>query len=268
VLAGAHTRQACFLVFAKLSVLLWAAHSASPASAQSPPAQLARPPAAAPSGLAYLPPPGYVQADPYSRPLSRRPHLGSHEHEGLFLRISAGAGAAGMTYKERFSGPRASSVKTTGIVGSFEVGLGARVAENFMVHGNVSVMGASTKREIDGVKDNSYDSLGTTFWLLGAGATYYVMPPNLYLTLVLGTGGMIEHRDYGVVGRANTQIETRPGFAGSLAVGKEWWVGGRGDWGIGACISGAVYAAHLGIDGVQSTAIGHGITLAFSATLN
>lgn len=220
-------------------------------------------------------PPGYPQPEYYVHPLSRRPHAGSHEHEGLFLRLSVGAGAAGMSYRQRFESARPAHVKTNGLAAAFELGLGRRVYERLIVHFNLSVIGANSRRQIDGVKDNSYDSLGTTFWLLGVGATYYFMPTNIYLTLVLGTGGMVERRDYGLVtgtlavaNRGSNQIDTSPGFASSFAIGKEWWVGGRGDWGIGASIMAALYAAPIDVAGVTSTAIGHSTSLAFSATLN
>jgi hypothetical protein len=242
-----------------------AAPAPAPLVAEPPP--VSRPPES--TYGQYAPPPGYPQPIAYQRPLSRPPGPGSHEHEGFFLRISAGGGAGGMTYKERFNGSvQSSNVKTRGLAAAFELALGGRVVENFIVHANLSLVGTDSRREINSVKDNSYDSIGTTFWLLGAGATYYFMPSNLYLTLVLGTGGMVERRDYGIVGRDDNQIETGAGFASSLAIGKEWWVGGRGDWGIGASITGAVYAAPIDVAGVKSTAVGHSITLAFSATLN
>jgi hypothetical protein len=103
---------------------------------------------------------------------------------------------------------------------------------------------------------------------VGAGGTYYFMPTNLYLTLALGTGGFVETRDYGNLGIKEQQIESKAGFASSLAIGKEWWVGGRGEWGIGGSITGTFYAVPIDVGGVKSTASGNVISLAFSATLN
>lgn len=215
----------------------------------------------------YAPPAGYPASPSYAGPLGRAPGPGSHEHEGFFLRLSLGVGAAGTKYKERFDTNRNSDVKTRGLAVAFDVALGGRVVENFILHANLSFAGTDSNREIDGVKDRSYEALSTSMWMLGGGATYYFMPTNLYLTLVVGTGGFVENRDYGDRGDEE-QIESGPGFASSLAIGKEWWVGGRGEWGIGASITGAFYVAPVDIGGVKSTAIGNCISLAFSATLN
>ncbi|MDB4976724.1 MAG: hypothetical protein JWN48_5065 [Myxococcaceae bacterium] len=237
-----------------------------PAPVYAPPYAPTQPPQ--PYYGQYATPPGYRQPQYSMRPLSRPAGPGSHEHEGFFLRLSAGGGAAGMTYKESFDGIHKSTVKTRGIAGSAEVAIGGRVVGNLIVHGNVGVVGVSSRRSIDGVRDDAYDSLTTQFWLLGAGATYYLMPTNLYFTLVFGTGGMVEHRDYGVAGRARESIDSGAGFASSLAIGKEWWVGGRGDWGIGASINGAFYVAPIEVGGVKSTATGNNLSICFSATLN
>ena len=254
---------------------------ASPASQQSPP------PGGDPAGQAsvyaapygsgqaqppyygtYAPTSDYPSAPSYAGPLGRAPGPGSHEHEGFFLRLTLGVGAASNSYKERIEGPQVSEVQTRGLAVTFELAVGGRVVDNFIVHGNLSFAGADSNREIDGVQDRSYRSLGTSMWLFGAGGTYYFMPTNLYLTLVLGTGGFVETRDYGSLETDQEQIESRVGFASSLAVGKEWWVGGRGEWGIGGSITASVYAVPLTIDDVQSTAVGNVISLNFSSTLN
>jgi len=216
----------------------------------------------------YAPPSAYPAPPGYGGPVSRAPGPGSHEHEGFFLRLSLGGGAASVKYRERISGQTVSDVKTRGLAAVFDIAVGGRVVENFIVHGNLSLSSAASDRDIDGIKDRSYDELSTSMWLLGAGATYYLMPTNLYFTLVIGTGGFVETRDYGGLSTNEEQIESGPGFAGSLAIGKEWWVGGRGEWAIGASITAAVYAAPIDIDTVRSTAVANCISLAFSATLN
>jgi hypothetical protein len=200
--------------------------------------------------------------------MGRAPGPGSHEHEGFFLRLTLGVGAAGTSYKEEIESPRVSNVKTRGLAAMFDIAVGGRVVDNFIVHGSLSVAGVSSNREIDGVKDRSYNSLSTTLWMLGVGGTYYFMPTNLYLTLVVGTGGFVETRDYGNPAIAQEQIQSGAGFATSVAVGKEWWVGGRGDWGIGGCITGSFYSVPIEVGEVKSTALGNVISLAFSSTLN
>jgi hypothetical protein len=200
--------------------------------------------------------------------MGRPPGPGSHEHEGFFLRLSLGVGAASTSYKEQVEAARVSDIKTRGLAVAFDIAIGGRVVDNFIVHGNLSFANASSNREIDGIKNRSYRSLGTSLWMLGAGGTYYFMPTNLYLTLAVGSGGFVETRDYGDLGLDEEQIESGAGFASSLAIGKEWWVGGRGEWGIGGSITGTFYAVPIDVAGVKSTALGNVISLAFSATLN
>ncbi|HEX5661135.1 MAG TPA: hypothetical protein VFX59_28285 [Polyangiales bacterium] len=225
---------------------------------------------------AEQPPPGYygIEAAPsdYPQPTyqavqGRRPGPGSHEHEGFYLHLGGGFGAGGASYKDRIDS-NVSKVRTRGVAFTLDVGIGGRIVENFILHGNLTFTFFDAKKKIDGVEDNGYDAINSTLWMLGAGGTYYVMPYNLYVTLVLGTGGFTESRDYETFGVTEVNIESSAGFAGALAIGKEWWVGGRGEWGIGAAIKGMLAVAPIEIANYKSTVTGHAVTLEFSATLN
>ncbi|MET0286607.1 MAG: hypothetical protein ABW352_19150 [Polyangiales bacterium] len=259
-----------------------------PASPLVAPAPEPAPPAGYPSAppVYYAPgyapaygpaqaPPGYygIEAAPaeYSQPTyqalqGRQPGPGSHEHEGFYLHLGTGIGAGGASYKERIGG-NVSSVRTRGIALTFDVGIGGRVVENFILHGNLTLTFYDVNKKVDGVEDNGYDAINSTLWMIGAGGTYYVMPHNLYFTLVLGTGGFTESRDYETFGLREVQINSSAGFASSLAIGKEWWVG-RGEWGIGAAIKGMLAVSPISISNFDTTVTGHSVTLEFSATLN
>ena len=121
---------------------------------------------------------------------------------------------------------------------------------------------------MNGVSGQRSRAIDSALWMVGAGGTYYIMPYNLYLTLVLGAGGFTESRDYETFGVEEVHIESGAGFASSLAIGKEWWVGGRGEWGIGAAIKGMLAVAPLEIANYETTVTAHSVTLEFSATLN
>jgi hypothetical protein len=227
-------------------------------------------------GAQQAPPPGYygVEATPpeYPRPTyqavqGRRPGPGSHEHEGFYLHLGTGVGAGGASYKELID-TNGSKIRTRGIALTFDLGIGGRIVENFILHGNLTFTFFDARKKIDGVEDNGNDAIDSTLWMVGAGGTYYVMPYNLYFTLVLGTGGFTESRDYETFGVRHVQIDSGAGFASSLAIGKEWWVGGRGEWGIGAAIKGMVAVAPLEVANYDTTVTGHSVTLEFSATLN
>lgn len=233
-------------------------------------------PGYAPAYGAAQAPPGYygIETSPpdYPQPTyqavqGRRPGPGSHEHEGFYLHLGTGIGAGGASYHERIAGS-VSSVRTRGIALTFDVGVGGRVVENFIVHGNVTFTFFDAKKKVDGVEDNGYDSIESTLWMLGGGGTYYLMPYNLYFTLVLGTGGFTETRNYRTFGQDQVQFNSSAGFASSLAIGKEWWVGGRGEWGIGAAIKAMMAIAPLSVANYDSTVTAHSVTLEFSATLN
>ncbi|HVZ37516.1 MAG TPA: hypothetical protein VG963_34080 [Polyangiaceae bacterium] len=236
------------------------------------------PPAPPPPYYApYAPPPDYpaFQPYPYRPPRRRTPNIGAREHDGFFLRFNAGVGAGSAYYRERItSGGPVSHIKTRGVAGSFQVAIGGSVFDNLILHGNMAVTVVSANKEVDGIKDTSDDELSTTMWLFGGGATYYFMPTNIYLTLVLGASALTERRREKVLVNGTiehgptTYVDSGAGFGSSLTLGKEWWVGGRGEWGIGAALTGAFYATPLQISGVSSTFLAQSVSLCFSSTLN
>jgi hypothetical protein len=242
----------------------------APPSSAAPQAPVYPPnyPAPAPAYGTYPAAPGSRQYPyAYGEPRLRGP--GAHEHDGFFLRLAVGVGAGGMAYDERTAiGQKRSGVKTRGLIGSFEVAVGGRVVDNLIVHGSLIAVGMSSNKTVDGVENNNYDELATRMGLLGAGVTYYVMPTNLYLTLVAGASYLEERREDERTRGDSAAVESGVGGATALTVGKEWWVGQRGQWAIGAAITGGFYTAPVEIAGEDTWARAHSISLNFSATLN
>jgi hypothetical protein len=185
---------------------------------------------------------------------------GEREHDGFFLRMSLGPGAARTHYEERVDGTRVSDVATSGLAGIAEVAAGGRAVGNLIVHGNLMYSRYhSPTRTVDGVKDAAMD-VSATALMLGAGASYYFMPYNVFLTAALGLAWQIESRSGGDVA-GNT------GFFVSLAAGKEWWVG-DGNWGLGAALRGTFASGQVDVAGVRSTSRLGNLGLAFCATFN
>lgn len=253
------------------------APQATPAAPQDGAPAPAPPPDAPPS---YAPAPYYPQPAPSDAPSTGPEEIlygpgpiavgkptpigtpGAREHDGLFLRISVGAGAGFTRYRESVDGQNIQTVKTAGVAGQFELALGGRVAGNLILHGNLLLSGMDDARKtVSGVRDAS-NVISTSFAMLGAGATYYFMPFNVYVTGAGGLAAMNETRD------EQLSLETGAGFAGSLTLGKEWWVGRGSEWGVGAALRGTSMWAPVQIAGVESTMRGSQITIAFSATLN
>lgn len=223
-------------------------------------------PTAEPEGYygTYPPPPMSPPEDPYGAERRRRRGPGAREHEGFFLRMTLGLGAGVMGYDEAVDGRRVSHVKTRGLAALFGVSVGGRVVENLLLHGDLLV--ASTgdaRKEIDGTP-NATDRIDGTFALLGGGLTYYFMPVNAYASVIAGVCGMNEVRD----SEASLAIRSDLGFGGSLMVGKEWWVGRAGEWGLGAALRSSFYTAPVIIANDRTRMRGADIGLAFSATFN
>ena len=190
--------------------------------------------------------------------LTLRP--GEREHEGFFLRLSVGPGAARTRYEERVDGTRNSEVSTSGLTGIVEVAAGGRAVENLIVHGTLMYSRYdSPTRQVDGVKDAGMHVSASAF-MLGPGTTYYFMPYNVFLSGSTGLAWQIEERRGG-------QVAGNTGWFVSLSAGKEWWVG-AGNWGLGAALRGTFAAGHVDLAGVRSTSRLMNLGLAFCATYN
>lgn len=217
----------------------------------------------------YPPPSGYAPQPTYPLANEYTPNEGARKHDGFFLRMKVGIGAGGARYEERVYEPEVSTVKTRGLAGNFELAIGGSIVENFILHGNLALTAMSSNKKVDDVTDSTYDRLSTAMWLLGGGGTYYIMPTNLYVTLVLGVAGITESRyldaqdDY-----SYADIRSGAGFGSSLSLGKEWWVGRTAEWGLGAAITGSILSAPVRIGELSTRFLGHSITVNFSATFN
>jgi hypothetical protein len=186
---------------------------------------------------------------------------GAREHEGLFVRLQVGPGAARTQYKEQVDGAKLAKVEATGLSGSFDLSVGGRVVGNLILHGNLTYERfRSEYRYVNGVKDAAL-KVSTTMLNLGAGVTYYFMPYNVFLSTAVGPAWLFERRPAGEV-RSNT------GFFLLAAAGKEWWVGPRGQWAMGASLRFTFAAAAVDIGGTANTLRFANLSLALSTTFN
>jgi hypothetical protein len=208
----------------------------------------------------YPPPDRYAEA-PITDPSALEGVAGAREHEGVFVRLQLGPGAARTKYKERVDGVKVSDVQAAGLSGSFDLSVGGRAVSNLIVHGNVTYTRSHAQlRTVDGVKDATLE-VNSTALTLGAGALYYFMPYNLFLELDGGPSWLFESRKGSDV-RSNTG-----GFVRGCG-GKEWWVGPRSQWAIGVAMRFTFAAAAFEIGGVASTMKYMDLALAMSITFN
>lgn len=232
-----------------------------------------------PVTLFPLPPPGgELQASTYgSYPATqesgtprlsyKEEHLrhgpGSREHEGFFLRLTMGLGIGVTSYREDVSGDgQLLDVATRGLAGLFGVSVGGRVVNNLIVHGDFSLCDiGDAKKKVDGTSA-AFDDLDGLLGLLGGGLTYYFMPTNAYVSGSAGIAMLQEERN------GKLALQSHVGFGGTLLLGKEWFVGVHGQWGMGAALRGSLYTAKVDIARRETRMHGRDIGLVFSATFN
>jgi hypothetical protein len=234
----------------------------SPSAPANEPASEPPEPSAAPlSDNGNYPPPADYGSAPVTDDAALEALPGAREHEGLFVRLTVGPGAARSLYREQVDGVRTSRVVAAGLSGTFDLAVGGRAVGNLIVHGSAAYARFHAQlRSVDGVKDAAVE-VSTTAVTLGVGVTYYFMPHNVLLSGALGPGWLFESRRDG-------EVRSKTGLYVLAAAGKEWWVGPRGDWGLGTALRFTYAAAGVEIGGVASTLQYMDLALAFCATFN
>jgi hypothetical protein len=127
----------------------------------------------------------------------------SPSHHGFFLRMDLGVGYQDST---------ANSATIDGAAGRFAISIGGGVAENLALFG--TLLGGGTTAE----------DPKATLAMLGFGATYYLMPMNVFLSGSVGFGSLRLKQN-------GSEHDTELGFASRVGVGKEWFV--SESWGLG-----------------------------------
>lgn len=182
--------------------------------------------------------------DPWASPVP-----GRFEHDGFFLRLSIGPGMANVTRPD---------YRWSGFALGMGVSIGGSVIENLALHADfhTTLLPNPTERSFGRKHDFNADIV---FESMGIGATYYIMPVNLYVSASGGIGVLAFEDDFG------DSKETGAGLALGGQIGKEWWVGT--DWGLG--IAGQVQYVRVR-DYVKDQARLNGLALSilFSATYN
>jgi hypothetical protein len=231
------------------SLVLLAASTIPLVGAES--AALAQQPYYAPPP-AYGPPSGYRPAPRY---YSRA--YGSHDHDGLFARVTLGGGF--LSASEDYQG-----VNYTYSGGGFSwgVALGGVIAPNLILFGEFSGITVADPEESGGGTSGTMSGTDMTLIGFGPGLAYYFVPVNLYLSGTL-TFSQLSFSDVtGFYADSNTDF----GVGLSLMVGKEWWV--TQDWGLGLAGQFQVASMKDHPDGVSTRMTAETFSLLFSATFN
>lgn len=243
-----------------------AAATVAPGPAAEPPALVPEPAAEQPAPAMQANPPGYYgrhAADvggKYGRMAPLYP--GMREHDGFFLRLTAGTGAALIHYQERVDGSRVSKVSERGLAALIGVSVGGRITSNLILHGDLVLTGFSdAQRDVDGTKD-ARDKIDGTLGLLGGGVTYYFMPANTYLTGIVGASHYSESRD------DEAALDSGIGLGVCTLLGKEWWVGRRGQWALGGALRASFHWSPLEVARYKTSVRTADIGVMFGTTFN
>ena len=185
---------------------------------------------------------------------------GVHEHDGFMLRLMAGGGVGGGEQKGVDSTGSNHKTEMGGLVGSFSVDVGTTPYENLVLllrASDIALRQPTVK--VDGVELPSRGRAWIGAGFFGPGATYYLMPSNVYFTGTVGISWVVERGPSS--SRAHT---TDTGIGLNADIGKEWWIDPQ--WGIG--IAGRLWYSRIS----DKSAFDHveyqmaGATLLFSAT--
>ena len=184
--------------------------------------------------------------------LSINAFAGSRDHRGgFFLRLSTGLGGA----NTEFSDP-SFAAKFSGASSDANIAIGGCIFNNFALHATLfGFMLPEPKYELGGLEGVFNGDVSV--FSLGAGFTYYLMPSNIYLSGSAGVGSLQLEMGGGA-------IESDPGPAFDITLGKEWWVGSS--WGLGV-------AGTFGYHSIKESDSEYGwsgisLGVRFSATLN
>jgi hypothetical protein len=181
--------------------------------------------------------------DPWAHPLP-----GRFEHEGFFLRLTLGPS---------FSTVSRPDYRWSGFGLGMGLAVGGSIIENLAIHADFqTTLMPSPEQKAFGHKSD-FDA-DIVFESMGLGATYHIMPVNLFVSGSVGLGLLVFEDDGG------QSKDTSAGLTLNGMLGKEWWVGP--DWGLG--IAGQVLFLRVKdyVDEAHMNALA--FNLLFSATYN
>lgn len=231
------------------------AQAQDPGAGYPPPAAYAPPPAYGAPPAYAAPGPGYAAPAPYGAPAYAAPAYraaGVHEHDGFYLRLVAGLG-----YLHNSASSGGSTLKVSGVGGTFGLAAGGIIARNLAVYGEIIGTSASEPSvEMGGESGTMSGSM--TLAGFGPGLAYY-LDNNAYLSGTFTFSQLSASDDNG-----NDAGETDMGFGASLSGGKEWWV--SDDWGLG--VAGQLMLASMKEKNEDYRWTSVAVSLLFSATYN
>jgi hypothetical protein len=148
--------------------------------------------------------------DPWAHPAT-----GRFEHEGFFLRLDLGPSYSTLSRPD---------YRWTGLGLGLGLAIGGSLVENFALHADfqTTLLPSPAQHAYGHKTDFNADIV---FESMGIGATWHIMPANIFISGSAGIGVLVFEADDG------QSKDTSAGLTLNGLIGKEWWVGA--DWGIG-----------------------------------
>ncbi len=143
-------------------------------------------------------------------------------HDGFFLRFTPGLG-----YTSTSESVGSDSVGISGLGGMGGFGIGWSIVNNLVLHLNfasVSAINPKVSITSGGTTLSKDVSASETVTLFGLGASYYIMPANIYVGGSVGASSLSLTTD-------KSTTDSGTGWGLTLNAGKEWWV--SDNWGLG-----------------------------------
>ncbi|MDP2234952.1 MAG: hypothetical protein Q8J88_00840 [Bacteroidales bacterium] len=154
------------------------------------------------------------------------------QHKGLYLSLGLGPvfGNIEDFVKDNTAGDYTLSMSGVGI--NFDFKIGGAVQENLILHATVtsSALPGPTITIEGNSSIKASDNMSVGEAMIGAGATYYFMPSNIFISGSAGIGNFsIINEDEKI------NISTDRGLSFQLKAGKEWWISKK--WGMGIALT-------------------------------
>jgi hypothetical protein len=184
----------------------------------------------------------------------------AHRHRGFFLRPDIGFG-----YLTASTSDLGTDYTLSGAAGYLGFAMGGSVADGVILAGHLWAASAASPTVTANGQNGSISDTHLGFAAIGPEFDYYVMPANFFLGATVALSRVALQLG-GRLTSGGTDYNTQVGFAGQLAVGKEWWV--SDSWGLGLKGEATITANKDHSSSTSPTWLGFAFTVGFSATYN
>lgn len=197
-------------------------------------------------------------------PLPITPAL--HEHKGFYLSMALGSiwGTTNVTGTDPQYGSYNIDFSGTGLILDLKIGIA--ISENLLIHFDDMAAAVSAPTAVVNGRNAPFQTTNNLSFgegMGGIGATYYLMPSNIFFSGTIGSG-VFTINDNSANG--SQSAGTKRGFSYQLKAGKEWFVSAK--WGLGVSLAYLSTSVNNSQQGNPENWNSGRLCLMFNATLN